>query len=106
VRIALTVNGVPVQRDVEERRLLTDFLRHDLGSARHARRLRARRVRLPCTVRLDGAAVRALPAARGAGRRLPRGHRRGPRRAGAADRAAGGDARHHGLQCGFCTPGI
>ena len=53
----MTVNGVPVQRDVEERRLLTDFLRHDLG-------LRGTHVGCEhgvcgaCTIRLDGAAVR------------------------------------------------
>ncbi|MHB1121077.1 MAG: 4-hydroxybenzoyl-CoA reductase subunit gamma, partial [Bellilinea sp.] len=31
VKINITVNGVPYEREVEPRLLLSDFIRHDLG---------------------------------------------------------------------------
>ena len=60
-----------------------------------------------CTVLFDGTAGEELHDARGPGRR-PRGHdRRGP----GAPRASStpiqeGFKDEHGLQCGFCTPGM
>ncbi len=53
-----TVNGRPMTAEVDERRLLSDFLRHDVG-------LRGTHVGCEhgvcgaCTIRLDGAAVRS-----------------------------------------------
>ena len=49
----VVVNGIAYERAVEPRLLLSDFIRHELQPLRHARRLRARRLR-----RLHGAARR------------------------------------------------
>ena len=58
IAVALTVNGTRHERVVEPRMLLTDFLRHELGltgthvGCEHG-------VCGACTIRLDGAPVRA-----------------------------------------------
>jgi CO/xanthine dehydrogenase FAD-binding subunit/aerobic-type carbon monoxide dehydrogenase small subunit (CoxS/CutS family) len=104
-----TVNGRAVSLDgVPDRRLLSDFLRHDLG-------LRGTHVGCEhgvcgaCTVRVDGVAVRScLLLARQA---------EGAEIATVEGLAAGDEARtlhplqdafrrHFALQCGFCTAGI
>jgi CO/xanthine dehydrogenase FAD-binding subunit/aerobic-type carbon monoxide dehydrogenase small subunit (CoxS/CutS family) len=104
-----TVNGRPVSLDrVPPRRLLSDFLRHDLG-------LRGTHVGCEhgvcgaCTIRLDGVAVRSclLLARQAEGREVTTVE-------GLAENDEGRtfhplqDAlrRHFALQCGFCTPGI
>lgn len=111
VPVTVTVNGVPRERSVEPRLLLSDFLRHELGltgthvGCEHG-------VCGACTVLLDGEAVRScLMFAVQADRHevttveglAPNG--RGERSESlhplqAAFREA------HALQCGFCTPGI
>ena len=45
MKITVTVNGVAYERDVEPRLLLSDFIRARPRADRHARRLRARRLR-------------------------------------------------------------
>jgi aerobic-type carbon monoxide dehydrogenase small subunit (CoxS/CutS family) len=101
VRISLDVNGERVERDVEPRTLLSDFLRHEL-------RLTGTKVGCEhgvcgaCTVHLDGLPVRSCLLL-----------------AVQADEHAittveGLDAselraafqEHHALQCGYCTPGF
>jgi hypothetical protein len=67
--ISVTVNGVPRETTVPARRLLSDALRHDLRPHRHARRLRARRLR-----RVHGARRRQAGALLPDARRL-RGRR-------------------------------
>ena len=104
--VALTVNGVPRSARVPARRLLSDFLRHDLGltgthvGCEHG-------VCGACTVLIDGRPVRSclLFAVSVAGapdhdcRRLLRAGRVvGPVQQAFWD--------CHGLQCGFCTPGF
>ena len=104
--ITLTVNGVPHTRGVEARLLLSDFLRHDLN-------LTGTHVGCEhgscgaCTVLLDGQAVRSciLFAVQADGRDVTtvEGLSDDPARLTplqAAFREA------HGLQCGYCTPGI
>ena len=104
--IALTVNGVPHRASVEPRLLLSDFLRHELGltgthvGCEHG-------VCGACTVLLDGEAVRAclLFAVQADGGEV-----------GTVEGLAAADGTlhplqeafrdAHGLQCGFCTPGI
>jgi carbon-monoxide dehydrogenase small subunit len=111
--VSLTVNGVARTARVEARRLLSDFLRHDLGltgthvGCEHG-------VCGACTVLLDGEAVRSClllaVQADGAEVRTVEGLA-----AEGAAAAVNGDGLHplqqafwetHGLQCGFCTPGF
>ena len=103
--ITLTVNGAPVTATLDERTLLVELLRDEL-------RLTGTHVGCDtsqcgaCTVHLDGVAVKACAVL--------------------AVQADGGDVtsiegigtvdalhpmqaafrEHHGLQCGFCTPGM
>ena len=104
--VATTVNGERIERQVEPRLLLSDFLRHELGltgthvGCEHG-------VCGACTVLFDGLAVRAclMLAVQADGHEI----------ATVESLAAGPDDLHplqeafrdaHGLQCGFCTAGI
>jgi carbon-monoxide dehydrogenase small subunit len=103
--IRVTVNGRVYERTVEVRKTLADFLRDDLDltgthlGCEHG-------VCGACTIVLDGAAVRSclMFAAQVHGRELQ-----------TVEGLADGDRlnpmqeafrEHHGLQCGFCTPGF
>ncbi|MGD0333053.1 MAG: (2Fe-2S)-binding protein [Xanthobacteraceae bacterium] len=104
--MGVTVNGTPYRRSVEARLLLSDFLRHDLLLAgthvgcEHG-------VCGACTVIFDGVAVRSclMFAAQADGHTIETVEGLAP------------DREHlhplqesmrdcHGLQCGYCTPGI
>jgi carbon-monoxide dehydrogenase small subunit len=105
VTISLTVNGERVQRDVEPRTSLADFLREEL-------RLTATHLGCEhgvcgaCTVMIDGAPARACIALAvaldGSEIRTVEGF------ASDAAMTTIKEAFHqeHGLQCGFCTPGM
>lgn len=103
--VSFTVNGNAVTVDVEDRTLLVDALRQQLG-------LTGTHVGCDtsqcgcCVVHMDGASVKACTVLAG-------------QAAGATittiEGLAEGDAlhpvqaafrEHHGLQCGFCTPGM
>ncbi len=103
--IQLTVNGARVSRDVENRTLLVDFLREQLD-------LTGTHVGCDtsqcgcCTVLVDGAPVKActMLAVQADGCEIA-----------TVEGLARGDTLHpiqqafidcHGLQCGFCTPGM
>ena len=103
--IRVTVNGRAHEQTVESRKTLADFLREDLGltgthlGCEHG-------VCGACTVIVDGAAVRSclLFAAQMHGHEIL-----------TVESLADGDRlnplqeafwEHHGLQCGFCTPGF
>lgn len=106
LEVQVTVNGVPRAASVPPRRLLSDFIRHDLQltgthvGCEHG-------VCGACTVLLDGQPIRSCLALAVAvdGRELttieglaaPDGELH-PVQQGFQD--------HHGLQCGFCTPGF
>jgi aerobic-type carbon monoxide dehydrogenase small subunit (CoxS/CutS family) len=104
-RVQVTVNGRPYERDVESRRLLSDFLRHDLGL--HGTHVGCEQgVCGACTVLLDGEAVKSclLLAPQVDGHVLT-----------TVEGLAGRGALHplqevfreaHALQCGYCTPGF
>ena len=99
----LTVNGAVVERDVEPRRLLVDFLRHDLGL--HGAHVGCEQgVCGMCTVLFDGEPVKSclMLAPQADGHEVT-----------TVESLAPGDRLHplqeafrqeHGLQCGYCTP--
>jgi carbon-monoxide dehydrogenase small subunit len=105
-RIALTVNGQSYERDVPVRVTLADFLRHEL-------RLTGTHVGCEhgvcgaCTVLLDGRSVRSClmlaVQARGHDITTIEGIAPSPDRLHPIQEAL---QEHHGLQCGFCTPGM
>lgn len=106
MEITLTVNGVEHRSDVEPRLLLSDFLRHELEltgthvGCEHG-------VCGACTVLMDGAAVRSclVFAVQADGCELATVEGLAP---GEGELHPIQDAfrEAHGLQCGFCTPGI
>ncbi len=104
-RISLRVNGRDHEREVETRTTLADFLRHDIGltgthlGCEHG-------ICGACTVLVDGLSVRSclMLAVQAAGKEVT-----------TVEGLAAGDALNplqqafhdnHGLQCGFCTPGM
>lgn len=105
MKLACTVNEEPVDADVPPRLLLSDFLRHHL-------KLTGTHVGCEmgacgaCTVIVDGEAVRSclIFAAQmdGSAVRTVESLDAGGRLSRLQDLFS----RHHGLQCGFCTPGI
>ena len=103
--IVLEINGRPVESTVDARVHLADFLRHQL-------RLTGTHIGCEhgvcgaCTVLVDGASVRSclMLAVQANGRSVE-----------TVEGLAGGAdlhplqqalSRHHGLQCGYCTPGV
>jgi aerobic-type carbon monoxide dehydrogenase small subunit (CoxS/CutS family) len=104
--IKLRVNGVEFEGEVEPRLLLSDFLRHRLGltgthvGCEHG-------VCGVCTVEVDGSAVRSClmlaVQADGTAVRTVEGLANEDGSLGAIQEAF---RVKHGLQCGFCTPGI
>ena len=105
-RIEVTVNGERVRAEVEARLTLADFLRQEAGrtgvhvGCEHG-------VCGACTVLMDGQAVRSclIFAAQADGAELRTVEGLAPSEGQLHPlQAAFRDA--HGLQCGFCTPGI
>lgn len=105
IAISLSVNGVAHSREVEPRLLLSDFLRHDLGltgthvGCEHG-------VCGACSILLDGRSARSCLtlAVQADGCRIDTIESQGNRdRLGPIQQAL---HEHHGLQCGFCTPGF
>ena len=105
VSLALTVNGKPVSAEVDPRTLLVDLLRNTLGlTGTHVGCDTAQCG--ACTVHLDGKAIKAcnvlaLQAQGGTVVTIE----------GIADNGAlhpmqAAFKECHGLQCGFCTPGM
>ena len=106
IPLSLTVNGVQHDVEVEPRRLLSDVLRHDVGltgthvGCEHG-------VCGCCTVLLDGAPARSclILAVQAAGYEVSTIEGlAGPD--GALSPLQQAFKEHHGLQCGFCTPGF
>ena len=103
--IRLTVNEREYERSVEPRLLLSDFLRHELGltgthvGCEHG-------VCGACTVLLEGEAVRSclVFAVQADGKNIRTVE--GLADAGELHPIQSAFRRAHGLQCGFCTPGI
>jgi carbon-monoxide dehydrogenase small subunit len=104
--IKLTVNGKPYERSVESRLTLADFLRHELGltgthlGCEHG-------VCGACTVLADGETVRAclMFAVQANGRELTTVEALASP-SGELNVLQQAFKDNHGLQCGFCTPGM
>ena len=104
-RVELVVNGKSVSRDVEDRTLLSDFLRGDLG-------LTGTHVGCDtsqcgaCVVHVDGKAVKSctMLAVQASGSQVTTIE--GLAAGGALHPVQAAFKEHHGLQCGFCTPGM
>ena len=106
IDVHIVVNGRAFQRQVPARRLLADFLRDDLG-------LTGTHIGCEhgycgaCTVLLDGAPIRSCLtlAVQIDGRTVEtvEGLAPAPRELHPIQQAFWD---HHGLQCGFCTPGM
>jgi carbon-monoxide dehydrogenase small subunit len=104
-RIALTVNGAPYQAEVQARLSLADLLRDEL-------RLTGTHLGCEhgacgaCTVLVDGISARAclMLAVQADGRSITTVE--GLEQAGRLHPLQQALSDHHGLQCGFCTPGV
>ncbi|HUD78559.1 MAG TPA: (2Fe-2S)-binding protein [Streptosporangiaceae bacterium] len=104
-RIELTVNGEKQSDEVEPRLLLVHYLREVLG-------LRAANVGCDttscgaCTVLLDGESVKSCTvlAVQAAGHEVTTAE--GLARDGELHPVQAAFRQNHGLQCGFCTPGM
>jgi aerobic carbon-monoxide dehydrogenase small subunit len=104
-RITITVNGTPQTREVEDRTLLVQFIREHLG-------LTGTHVGCDttqcgaCTIHLDGEAVKSCTvlavAADGSQVTTIEGLAEG----GKLHDVQQAFHEHHGLQCGYCTPGM
>jgi carbon-monoxide dehydrogenase small subunit len=105
MRVSMTINGQPQDHDVEPRLLLVDYIRRAVG-------LTGTNIGCDtsscgaCTVLLDGESVKSCTVLAAQAR---------DRRITTIEGLAGTDGlhpvqaafqEHHGLQCGFCTPGM
>jgi carbon-monoxide dehydrogenase small subunit len=106
VKVSMTVNGKPVTAEVEPRTLLVDFIRAQL-------RLTGTHVGCDtaqcgaCTIHMNGAAVKCcnmlVMQAQGANIVTIEGIAAADGKLHPMQEAF---RDHHGLQCGFCTPGM
>jgi aerobic carbon-monoxide dehydrogenase small subunit len=105
MHVAITVNGVRREADLEARTLLVDFIRDQVG-------LTGTKIACDtsqcgaCTVHLDGKAVKSctvltVQADGGAITTIE-----GLASNGALHAVQEAFREQHGLQCGFCTPGM
>jgi len=104
-KVALTVNGRRLEGRCEPRKLLVDFLREDLGltgthvGCEHG-------VCGACTVLVNGEAARSclMLAVQADGAEIATVE--GLMQDGQLHPLQRAFHEHHGLQCGFCTPGM
>ncbi|MET0290525.1 MAG: (2Fe-2S)-binding protein [Pseudoxanthomonas sp.] len=105
--VSLTLNGRKVQALAEPRMLLSDFLRHELGATgthvgcEHG-------VCGACTVLIDGMPSRSCLAlaVQSDGAEVETVEGLSPDGGHTLGVLQESFRAHHGLQCGFCTPGI
>lgn len=104
-KVSMTVNGKNVEGDVEDRTLLVHFLRENLN-------LTGTHVGCDtsqcgaCVVHVDGKAVKSctMLAAQASGSEVTTIE--GLASGGELHPVQAAFREHHGLQCGFCTPGM
>jgi aerobic-type carbon monoxide dehydrogenase small subunit (CoxS/CutS family) len=105
VTVRLTVNGTPREGRCEPRKLLVDFIREDLAlTGTHAGCEHG--ICGACTILLDGEAARSciMLAVQADGAEIQTIE--GLARNGVLHPLQEAFREHHGLQCGFCTPGM
>lgn len=106
VSVTLTINGVKVTREVSVRMLLSDFLRHELGlkgthvGCEHG-------VCGACTILINGKSARSclIFAVQTSGAEV-RTVESLADKSGALHPLQQAFQECHGLQCGYCTPGM
>ena len=106
VKVSMTVNGAKVSHDVEERTLLVNFIRESLNlTGTHVGCDTAQCG--ACTIHIDGRAVKSCNLlamqAEGANVTTIEGIAKAD---GTLHPMQAAFKEHHGLQCGFCTPGM
>ena len=104
-KLSMTVNGKPVSGEVEARTLLVDFLRQNLG-------LTGTHVGCDtsqcgaCVVHVGGAAIKSCTALAVSCQGAEVTTIEGLASNGQLHPMQEAFRTHHGLQCGFCTPGM
>ena len=105
MQINLTVNGEPASAEAEPRTLLVHFLREQLGLTGTHWGCDTSNCGA-CVVLVDGEPVKSCTMLAA----MADGHEvrtvEGMERDGALDPVQQGFIEEHGLQCGFCTPGM
>jgi aerobic carbon-monoxide dehydrogenase small subunit len=105
MRVTMTVNGEEVEREIEPRVLLVHFLREDLGLTGTHWGCDTTNCGV-CVVQLDGQPVKSCTVLAA----MADGHEvrtvEGLAVGGKVDPVQQGFMEEHGLQCGFCTPGM
>ncbi len=105
MQISVTVNGQEYTQDVDTRLLLVHFLRDTLGLTGTHWGCDTSNCGV-CTVQLDGVPVKSCTVLAV----MAHGHEvrtvEGLERDGVLDPVQQGFVACHGLQCGFCTPGM
>jgi carbon-monoxide dehydrogenase small subunit len=106
MKVRLEINGIEYEREADPRRLLSDFIRDDLGL--HGTHVGCEHgVCGACTIQWDGNAVRSCLVfavqANGARLRTVEGLAPNNEDLHPIQQAF---TEVHALQCGFCTPGI
>jgi len=103
--VSMTVNGKPAQADVEDRTLLVNFIREELG-------LTGTHVGCDtsqcgaCVIHVNGRAVKACAMLAGQAEGADIVTVEGLAKNGELHPVQKAFREHHGLQCGFCTPGM
>ncbi|MGD2061242.1 MAG: (2Fe-2S)-binding protein [Acidimicrobiia bacterium] len=105
MEIKVTINGTPQSAEVENRKLLVDFIRSDLGMT--GTHIGCDTTSCgACTVLLDGKPVKSCTmfAVQANGHELMTVE--GLKQNGDLHPIQAAFKEEHGLQCGFCTPGM
>ncbi|MBW4041311.1 MAG: (2Fe-2S)-binding protein [Acidobacteria bacterium] len=105
MHVTMSVNGEDVAKDIEPRTLLVHFIRDDLGLTGTHWGCDTSNCGT-CVVSLDGTPVKSCTVLAA----MADGHAvrtvEGLETAGTLDPIQQGFIEEHGLQCGFCTPGM